>query len=77
MTEIPFCASAATFGDPCRNQNGEIRPRVDAEKLATLIISSLEGAIMVYRLERNEEALRTVQAHLDSYLETEVRLPAK
>jgi TetR/AcrR family transcriptional repressor of nem operon len=55
----------------------EIRPRVDARKLATLIISSLEGAIMVFRLERNEDALRTVQSHLDRYLETEVRLPAK
>jgi len=55
----------------------EIRPQIDAKKLATLIISSLEGAVMVYRLERNEEALRAVRAHLDSYLETEVRLPSK
>ncbi len=55
----------------------EIRPRVDAKKLATLIISSLEGAIMLYRLERNEEALRAVQAHLDSHLETEVRVASK
>jgi TetR/AcrR family transcriptional regulator, transcriptional repressor for nem operon len=55
----------------------EIRPAVDAKKLATLIISSLEGAIMLYRLERNEEALRAVQVHLDSYLETEVRVPSK
>jgi hypothetical protein len=38
-------------------------------KLATLIISSLEGAVMVYRLERNEEALRAV--------ETEVRVLSK
>jgi|SRR5437016_1014936 len=53
----------------------EIRRKVDAKKLATLIISSLEGAIMVYRLERNEEALLAIQAHLDSYLETEVRIP--
>ena len=55
----------------------EIRPQIDANKLATLIISSLEGAVMVYRLERNEDALRAVKAHLDSYLETEVRLPSK
>jgi TetR/AcrR family transcriptional regulator, transcriptional repressor for nem operon len=55
----------------------EIRPRVDAKKLATLIISSLEGAIMLYRLERNEEALRAIQAHLDSYLESEVRVPPR
>jgi TetR/AcrR family transcriptional regulator, transcriptional repressor for nem operon len=55
----------------------EIRPTIDAQKLATLIISSLEGAVMVYRLDRTEEALRTVQAHLGTYLEAEVRLPAK
>jgi TetR/AcrR family transcriptional repressor of nem operon len=56
---------------------GEIRTGIDANKLATLIISSLEGAIMLYRLERSEDALRAVQAHLDSHLETEVRLAAK
>ena len=55
----------------------EIRQRIDAKKLATLIISSLEGAVMVYRLERNEEALRAVQSHLNSYLETEVRVLSK
>jgi len=55
----------------------DIRARVDAKKLATLIISSLEGAIMLYRLERSEEALRAVKAHLERYLETEVRLRAR
>jgi TetR/AcrR family transcriptional repressor of nem operon len=55
----------------------EIRPKVDRKKLATLIISSLEGAIMLDRLERNEEALRAVQVHLDNYLETEIRVASK
>jgi TetR/AcrR family transcriptional regulator, transcriptional repressor for nem operon len=55
----------------------EICPKIDAKKLAALIISSLEGAIMLYRLERNEEALRAVRSHLDSYLEREVRLLSK
>jgi TetR/AcrR family transcriptional regulator, transcriptional repressor for nem operon len=55
----------------------EIRPTVEAKKLAALIISSLEGAIMLYRLDRTEKGLRAVQAHLDSYLETEVRAPSK
>lgn len=54
-------------------QAREIRPRIDAKKLATLMISSLEGAIMVYRLERDEGPLRAVRAHLDAYLETQVR----
>jgi TetR/AcrR family transcriptional regulator, transcriptional repressor for nem operon len=55
----------------------EIRRGVDAKKLATLIISSLEGAIMVYRLERAEGVLRAVHTHLDNYLEAEVRVPSK
>src|SRR5258708_2044883 len=54
----------------------EIRPRIDPKKLATLILSSLHAAIMLYRLERNEQALRAVQAHLDNYLETEGRVPS-
>jgi len=52
----------------------EIRPKVDSKRLATLIISSLEGAIMLGRLERSEEPLLAIQAHLDNYLEGEVRL---
>ena len=55
----------------------EIRPKTDAKKLATLIISSLEGGVMLYRLERNEETLRAIQAHLDDYLEAEVRIASK
>ena len=52
----------------------EIRPKVDSKRWATLIISSLEGAIMLCRLERSEEPLLAVQAHLDNCLEAEVRL---
>ncbi len=55
----------------------EIPPQIDAKKVATLIIASLEGAVMVYRLERDEQALRAVQAHLEKYLETEVRAPSR
>jgi TetR/AcrR family transcriptional repressor of nem operon len=51
----------------------EISRGVDANKLATLIISSLEGALMVSRLERDREALLAVQSHLEHYLESEVR----
>jgi TetR/AcrR family transcriptional repressor of nem operon len=56
---------------------GEIRAKTDAKKLATLMILSLEGAVMVYRLDRDEEALRAVRAHLDSYLEAEIRAASK
>jgi len=52
----------------------EIRPEVDAKEVATLIISSLEGALMIARLERNREALLTAQSFLERYLDTQVRL---
>jgi TetR/AcrR family transcriptional repressor of nem operon len=52
----------------------EIRRGVDSKKLATLIISSLEGALMIVRLERDREALVAARSHLERYLETEVRL---
>lgn len=54
-------------------KRGEIRRGVDAKEVATLIISSLEGALVISRLERNREALVAAQSHLKRYLETEVR----
>jgi TetR/AcrR family transcriptional repressor of nem operon len=55
-------------------ERGETRPEVDAKAVATLIVASLEGASMMSRLERNDEALRCVQAHLNRLLEDEVAL---
>jgi len=52
----------------------EIRRSIDPRKLATLIISALEGALMISRLERDREALQTARSHLERFLETEVRL---
>src|SRR5260370_33219450 len=46
-------------------KRGEIRRGVDAKKVATLIISSLEGAFMIGRLEREREARMTARSHLD------------
>lgn len=54
-------------------EEGEIKRKVDPQKFATLVISSLEGALMMSRLEKNNEALLAVQSYLDSYLENEVR----
>jgi TetR/AcrR family transcriptional regulator, transcriptional repressor for nem operon len=54
-------------------KRGEIQRGVDAKEVATLIISSLEGALVIGRLERNREALVAAQSHLERYLETEVR----
>ena len=52
----------------------EIRREINPRTLAALIIASLEGGLMIRRLEKTDEGLRAVQAHLDSYLESEVRL---
>ncbi|MCU1296762.1 MAG: pXO2 [Acidobacteriaceae bacterium] len=56
---------------------GEIRKGVNAKKTATLIISSLEGALIISRLDKDREALRSVQSHLEAYLEAELRLRGK
>jgi TetR/AcrR family transcriptional repressor of nem operon len=53
-------------------KRGESRPRVDPRAVATLIVATLEGALMMSRLQRNDEALRGVQSHLNRYLENEV-----
>lgn len=55
---------------------GTVRPDVDPEKVSRLIISGLEGGMLVSRIEKNEEALRTVMHYLDNYLEQNVR-PSK
>lgn len=52
----------------------EIKRRVDPKQVADIVISSLEGALMVSRLEGNRKTLSTVQSYLDSYLDAEVRL---
>src|SRR5260370_24523568 len=55
----------------------EIRSGVDPKKLATLIIASLEGALMVSRLERDRDAPLATQSHLESYLESQMKLPQR
>jgi len=51
----------------------QIDPRVHPLKLAQLIIGSLEGALLISRLQKNEEPLRSIRQHLDQYLEQGVR----
>jgi TetR/AcrR family transcriptional repressor of nem operon len=50
-------------------EHGHIRREVDPKRVATLIVASLEGALMISRLQRNDEALRRVQSHLNRYLD--------
>ena len=51
---------------------GETQPGVDPKAVATLIVASLEGALMISRIQRSDETLQRVQAHLNRYLDEEV-----
>jgi TetR/AcrR family transcriptional regulator, transcriptional repressor for nem operon len=51
----------------------QIDPRVRPTKLAQLIIGSLEGALLISRLQNNDEPLRDMRKHLDEFLERGVR----
>jgi TetR/AcrR family transcriptional regulator, transcriptional repressor for nem operon len=53
-------------------QQRDAKPDVDPKDVATLIVASLEGALMMSRIQRNDEALRRVQSHLNEYLDKEV-----
>ena len=54
-------------------RRGEVRSEVDSAKLATLIVSTLEGSLMVSRLQRKDEPLDSACRHLEEYLESRVR----
>jgi TetR/AcrR family transcriptional repressor of nem operon len=56
-------------------KRGEVRRQVDSAKLATLIVSTLEGSLMLSRLQRTEEPLDVACRYLEDYLEKEVRAP--
>jgi TetR/AcrR family transcriptional repressor of nem operon len=51
-------------------QNGELRKGIDPAAVAAIVIASLEGAIMMSRLEKTREPLNAVGEHLAGYLET-------
>lgn len=55
-------------------RKGEIRADVAKASVANIIIASLEGAVMIGRLEQSVEPLRHAQTHLETYLESKVRL---
>jgi hypothetical protein len=50
-----------------------VRSDVDSAKLATLIASTLEGSLMVSRLQQNDQAVDLACRHLEEFLETKVR----
>ena len=51
---------------------GETQPGVDPKAVGTLIVASLEGALMMRRIQRSDQALQRVQAHLNRHLDEEV-----
>lgn len=51
----------------------QINRRVSPLQLAQLIIGSLEGALLISRLQNDEAPLRAARRHLDEYLEQNVR----
>jgi TetR/AcrR family transcriptional repressor of nem operon len=52
---------------------GEIRPSVNPMELATLIVTTLEGGLMLERLQKTPEPLNIACRHLEEYLETRIR----
>jgi len=54
-------------------QMGDVRSEVNSAKLATLMASTLEGSLMVSRLQRNEEPLDLACQHLQEFIEAKVR----
>jgi TetR/AcrR family transcriptional regulator, transcriptional repressor for nem operon len=53
---------------------GEIRPGVNPAELSTLIVTTIEGSLMLERLQKNHEPLNIACRHLEQYLETSVRV---
>ncbi len=54
-------------------RRNEIRSDVDSAKLSTLIASTLEGSLMVDRLQKKEEPVDLACRHLEEYLDLNVR----
>jgi len=48
---------------------GEIRKDADPEQIATVIVSTLEGALMMARLQRSERPLQYAREHLEDFLD--------
>jgi TetR/AcrR family transcriptional repressor of nem operon len=54
-------------------ERGEIRSGVNPTDLATLIVTTLEGSLMLERLQRTPEPLNIACRHLEEYLDTNIR----
>ncbi len=54
-------------------ERGEVRPATDPDQLATVLIATLEGAVMLSKLYRDPAHMRRAVDHLTEYIETAVR----
>ncbi|HWW23050.1 MAG TPA: TetR family transcriptional regulator C-terminal domain-containing protein, partial [Edaphobacter sp.] len=54
---------------------GTVQPNINIDKTASLIIGTLEGGMLISRIEKTDQALRDSLDHLDNYLETKIRKP--
>lgn len=52
---------------------GEVSPAASANELATLIVSTLEGSLMIGRLQGSDTPLRLAVRNVEDYLEEKVR----
>ncbi len=55
-------------------ERGEIRPTVDADEVASIIIAILEGAVMMSKLYGNSIHMDRAINHLNNYLESQLRM---
>ncbi|WP_375507240.1 TetR family transcriptional regulator C-terminal domain-containing protein [uncultured Nostoc sp.] len=58
-------------------KKGEIRPEVSADEIATIIIATLEGAVMMSKLYGDSIHMHRVINHLNQYLENHLRMYGK
>jgi hypothetical protein len=54
-------------------RRGEVCSGVDPAQLATLIVSMIEGSVMISQLQRDDHPLKLACRHLEEHLETNVR----
>ncbi|MBL8166012.1 MAG: TetR/AcrR family transcriptional regulator [Anaerolineae bacterium] len=52
---------------------GDVRPGIDVEAAATIIIAALEGGIMLSKLYDDPEHIRRTARHLEQYIESLLR----
>ena len=57
-------------------KRGEMQTQTNPERVATIIISALEGALALARLEGNPTPMQHAQTHLETYIDSLVIDPA-